>query len=69
MTEPPETTLFDIAPVDEKSRARALPYGAVRDMEPLSRNWDPLPSYQAADGLKRSGVGGKQRFAVYMALR
>jgi len=65
-------TLFDVALPDSKTargKPHAMPYGEVRTMEPLSRNHDPLPSYQAADGLKQTGIGGRQRFAVYQALR
>ncbi len=60
-----QTMLFN----GEPKQAHSLPYDHIRSMEPLSRHADPLPSYKAADGLRRSGVGGRQRLAVYHALR
>lgn len=42
---------------------------AVMDMEPLSRLTDPTSSYLAADRIRLTGVAGKQRRAVFQALR
>ncbi len=60
-----QTMLFNVEP----KQAHSLPYDHIRSMEPLSRHADPLSSYKAADKLKRSGLGGKQRLAVYHAVR
>lgn len=53
----------------EPKQTHSLPYDAMWSMEAASRHADSLPSYKAADRLKRSGLGGKQRLAVYHALR
>lgn len=54
---------------DRPRRPDRMPYKDMRGMEPLSRHTDPLPSYVAADKVKRTGIGGRQRLAVYHALR
>lgn len=63
-----QPTLFNVEP-RETPQSNAAPYPAMVGMEPQSRSSDPLPSYKAADQLKRSGVGGKRRLAIYLGLR
>ncbi len=60
-----QTMLFSVEP----EQTHSLPYGTMRSMEPLSRRQDPVGSFEAADGLKRHGFSGRQRLAVYHALR
>jgi hypothetical protein len=57
--------LFDPTP----KRQTALSCRDMMSMEPASRDRDPVSSNRAAEAIKQSGVGGKQRLAVYMALR
>jgi hypothetical protein len=44
-------------------------YQAVKSMEPLSRNADPVGSFQAAERTRKTGLGSRKRLAVYHALR
>lgn len=61
----PQGLLF---PVDAQ-RPQAVPYSSMRGIEPSSRHDDPTSSYMAADTLKRTGIAGRQRVAVFHALR
>lgn len=54
---------------ERPTRPDRMPYEDMRGMEPLSRHTDPLPSYAAADKVKRTGLGGRQRLQVYHGLR
>lgn len=65
-SEPPDQMLLFGHKSDCPRRAS---YSEVRNAEPLSRHTDPLPSYVAANKVKRTGIGGRQRLAVYHALR
>lgn len=56
--------LFD--PDRPKPRAS---YQAVKSMEPLSRNADPVGSFQAAERTRKTGLGSRKRLAVFHALR
>ncbi len=65
-TEPdPQMRLFNTAPRGQGPAS----YEAMMHMEPHARNADPASSFEAAERLHKSGLGGKQRLAVYHALR
>jgi len=57
--------LFEVEP----RRPNRASYAEMMGVEPASRTKDPLPSYVAGDRLKRAGISGRQRIAVYHALR
>lgn len=59
-----QETLFDVARPAPRASSTA-----VMGMEPLSRSGDPTGSYQAAERIQLSGAAGRQRRAVYAALR
>lgn len=65
-TEPdPQMRLFNTAPRGQGPAS----FKAMMNMEPHTRNADPASSFEAAERLRRSGLSGKQRLAVYHALR
>ena len=67
-TEPsPQGVLFSIGPRPQDPRPAR--YETVRDMRPAARDTDASGSHAAAERLQKTGIGGKQRLAVYHALR
>lgn len=66
-TEPsPQMMLFD---VDRPSRSGRATYGQMLDVQPPARSMDPVGSHQAAEKMHDTGIGGRQRRAVFMSLR
>ena len=61
-----QMTLFDL---DRPERPARASYAEMIHMQPASRGNDPSGSFVAAEQLQQSGLGGRQRRAVYMALR
>lgn len=61
----PQMRLFNTAPRGQGPAS----YEAMMNMEPHARNSDPASSFEAAERLHKTGLGGKQRLAVYHALR
>jgi hypothetical protein len=67
-TEPdPQMRLFHTSPRGQGPRPAS--FKAMMNMEPRTRNADPASSFEAAERLHRTGLSGKQRLAVYHALR
>ncbi len=67
-TEPdPQMRLFNTTPRGQGPRRAS--YEAMMNMEPHTRNSDPAGSFEAAERLHKTGLSGKQRLAVYHALR
>lgn len=61
----PQMRLFNTTPRGQGPAS----YKAMMNMEPHARNSDPAGSFEAAERLHKTGLGGKQRMAVYHALR
>lgn len=61
----PQMRLFNTTPRGQGPAS----YEAMMNIEPHARNADPAGSFEAAERLHKSGLSGKQRLAVYHALR
>lgn len=65
-TEPdPQMRLFNTAPRGQGPAS----YEAMMNIEPHARNSDSVGSFEAAERLHRTALSGRQRLAVYHALR
>ena len=62
----PQLTLFD---ADRPERPARDSYREMMAMQPAARRSDPSGSVAAAERLQQSGLGGRQRRAVFLALR